>query len=239
MLEDFGSQFALFIEQILLDNDNLWLKFRESYVTLARIKGSSKVVRLKRAGSEYYRIVRERSRPRPQKAWMLFEALRLAGVEWCSGLLGLFAAGYLTHVVGTLQCSREYWDGSESVDRLAEIVASALAALGVDQETSLTEPSRIEDDRLSAARKSCTLDAELHHLLTKGFHSWTSLPTHEVGALCRRDRHFPLAAYTYASDQTRTLVHRAQSVFHDRFWANWAIRNDDPMYFGPDAVTEH
>jgi hypothetical protein len=76
-------------------------------------------------------------RPRPAVAWSIGESLRLAGIAWCSGIIGLFAAGYFADIVGVLWCRKLI--SRDDQERLLDLVlvapiATKLLACASDEE---------------------------------------------------------------------------------------------------------
>lgn len=201
------------------------------YAEIMAIKAPSASETAKRGQSEIHAIMSCRRTADAKKAWALFEALRRVGIPWCSGFLGLFAAGHLQDVVGVLQCLRWfYWGDVWWADRLEEIVT--IAPIAVRGSSFLHDNSRWcdfdsgdpSDSRLALeARRRCTLEESVREALDMSWALWEECPR-DVASLSAHFLNFPASAYVAAGDDKNTLPDRENALCANLFWFDWLLR---------------
>jgi hypothetical protein len=190
----------------------------KQYGEIHKLRGQTKSESTRRAFSTLSRYVSEKSRPAAGIVWEIFESVRRAGVQWCSGFLGLFAAGYPDDVVGVLWCMRQHYYGDPWwADRLQALVVYAPLAIKGN-----LIGWEVDSASLTEARTICTLEEDLRNALEEAWKSWQSFD-HRLESLCRYED-FPATAYARARDTRRDIRERETAIRADIFWVDWLLR---------------
>lgn len=184
------------------------------------------------------------ARPRPRVAWSIGESLRVAGISWCSGLIGLLAAGHFDDIIGVLWRHRlvTHARSEELLNLLfAAPVAIGLLAFGSDSDlfaalsTARPESSFSCEDALQSlespddadalnsyrleCRRTCVLSEGTARNLSDAWRDWGPAKANLIQS--DLDRSFPLHIYLQARHLTRAARRFALAIANEAAFSPW------------------
>lgn len=189
---------------------------------------------------EFRRYLADDAEPGVASAWYVGEALRLEGATWSSGLLGLFAAGYLADVVAVIACTDDFnkfhlHDPIWKFLYAASVATYGLVVADPDEHSDYLfgQPCRlykpvVESKEARAARYGeyfkvsrewCIFDLAAIDKLSDAWSKWLRHRDLRMPFQVDGMRRFPYGVYADACNPDTTLIKREKSII------TWSVHN--------------